>query len=249
MKAIWLLSLSIWMTANGAWASGTCSSSIKKMPLNGNVYACDADAEAMEFCSYKRASGCKKVDFSSAEDRLRDQISSHSGYAGRKVLRSLQRQDNTKKRALLAFIDLVDWRKNIRVKSDFVIQTGPYGKLQLSEKIFDVRCLSEIMQAAYLLETHFPKISFEIDGGIKECKNLNSGVAQLIENKSRVKQNIAKFHSPMHTVFLTTQTKFNNFLMGKMGLYVNVNRSGEIPNRLIEFRVGEAEINHETTSL
>jgi hypothetical protein len=194
-------------------------------------------------------SQCKKIDFNSAEERLRDQIASKSGYAGRKAMRSLQRQDHPKKRALLAFIDLTEWRKPIRVKSEMVIQTGPYGKLELSDKPLDVKCLSEIMQAAYLLETHFSNVTFQIDGDIKECKNLKSGVEDLVKNKSRVKTNIAKFHSPMHTIYLTTQTKFNHFLIGKMGLYINVNRSNEIPHRLIEFRVGKAEINHETKSL
>ncbi|MCB0408136.1 MAG: hypothetical protein KDD34_08035 [Bdellovibrionales bacterium] len=206
------------------------------------------DEPEVEFCQSK-SYGCKKVDMDDAEKLLKSKVGKDSGYAGRKVLRFLTRNSSKNKQSLLAYLALMDWDKKIQVKSEFLIQTGPYGKLQITDNPLNVRCLNEIMHSAYLLETHFPNVSFQIDGNINNCSSLNRGVEEMIKNKSRVAQNINKFNSPMHTVFLTTQTKFNHFLLGKMGLYINVNRSNEITHRLIEFRVGHSDIVHETKNL
>lgn len=226
-----------------------CSTALDKVQSSGKpVYACQLATEKMKFCT-SSSTGCYKVNFSSAEKTLKDKLKSQSGYANRKALRFLKRASEKNKGVLLGYLDLMKWRKKIRVKTDFLVQTGPYGKIHITDKPTSVRCLKEIMHSAYLLETHFPEYSFQIDGDIKSCSNLKAGIVDLVTNKRRVKKNIAKFHSPMHTVYLTTQTKFNHFVVGKMGLYINVNRSNEIPKRLINFLVGTNQIAHETKSL
>lgn len=232
---------------HSAWAS--CSNSVGKMQKSSNsVYACNVASDSMKFCSSSQ-SGCYKMDFENGEQILKSQLKKQSGYANRKALRFLKRGTDTNKSVLLGYLDLMKWNKKIRVKSHFLVQTGPYGKIHITDRPTSVKCLSEIMHSAYLLEAHFPNISFQIDGNIKKCSNLKSGVLELVNSKGRVKSNIAKFYSPMHTVYLTTETKFNHFVVGKMGLYINVNRSNEIPSRLIEFRVGKTQIAHETKSL
>lgn len=251
MKKYWgstILGLIV-LLAGAKSAHAGCSRAIDEVQSSGKpVYACELASEDMEFCSSSR-SGCYLLNFASAEKKLKSKIKSQSGYANRKALRFLKRASEKNKGVLLGYLDLMKWNKKIRVKTDFLVQTGPYGKIHITDKPTSVRCLREIMHSAYLLETHFPEYSFQIDGDIRSCRNLKSGVEDLVNSKSRVKRNIAKFHSPMHTVYLTTQTKFNHFLVGKMGLYINVNRSNEIPKRLIKFRVGANHIAHETKSL
>lgn len=235
--------------AGAEFAQARCSHAINKIIDSDNpVYACQLATDDMKFCTSSKR-GCYKVDFSSAEKNLRSKLKNQPGYANRKALRFLKRTSGKAKGVLLGYMDLMKWDKKVRVKTHFLVQTGPYGKVHITDKPTSVRCLTEIMHSAYLLETHFSEYSFQIDGDIRSCRNLKSGVEDLVNNKHRVKKNIAKFHSPMHTVYLTTQTKFNHFLVGKMGLYINVNRSNEIPKRLIKFRVGTSQIAHETKSL
>lgn len=216
--------------------------------FGNKVYACNLASTEMRFCG-KKKSGCYSIKFQQAEKAIRKKLKSQGGYGARKVLRYLQRNSLGEKSTLLSYLDLMKWRKPIRLKPQFKVQTGPYGKIHLTDRPTRIKCLKELLHAAYLLETHFPKITFQVDGGIKSCRNLQRGVEKLVVNKSRVRKNIGAFITPMHTIFLTTRTKFNHFVLGKMGLYINVNRSREIKQRLIENRVSRSDILHETRKL
>lgn len=143
-------------------------------------------------------------------------------------------------------LDNLEW-KNIPVSSkNFRLQVGPYQRLELSRR--PPKCLREILQVAEILKAEFPEFTFSVDGKIKNCKNLKNGVAQMLEHKDAVSRNILKFHSPLHTIYLTNKTKFNHRLLGHMGLYINIEREDEIKRRLISFEVGAAAIPHEETA-
>lgn len=246
---VFLFALGMSWVSSLAQAGGCFKSPQKAVGQFGEqVYACELATTDMQFCGKKR-SGCYKLDFRSAENNFRGKLKSQGGYAARKILRFLQRSSLKEKGTLLSYLDLMKWQKPIRLKAHLKVQTGPYGKIHLTDQPTQAKCLKEVLQAAYLLETHFPKITFQIDGTIQSCKNLRDGVDKLVANKPRVKKNIGTFITPMHTIFLTTRTKFNHYVLGKMGLYINVDRSKEIKKRLVELRVSRSEIPHETRRL
>ncbi|MCC7405897.1 MAG: hypothetical protein IT288_15990 [Bdellovibrionales bacterium] len=135
----------------------------------------------------------------------------------------------------------------LKVNRGFEIQTGRFGHLSLDPH-HKASCWKAILKSAYKLSQSFPTVTFVLSDRIKNCKALEKGTDLMIRRKERVLKNLASFSTPLHSVFLTDESKFNHYLMGHMGLYVNVNRRGEIAKRLIDFRIGRDQIPHETSN-
>lgn len=125
------------------------------------------------------------------------------------------------------------------------VQTGRYGQVVLGKKALNGRCMSQIVKAAYTLHRHFPDYNFVIESHIQHCQNLQDGVRRLIAEKEVVKKNLKSFHSPLHSVFLTNRSRFNHYVLGEMGLHINVNQKDEIKRRLIDFEIAETAIPHQ----
>lgn len=115
----------------------------------------------------------------------------------------------------------------------FSIQTGKYAQITASRQALNSKCMTTIVQAAYKLHAAFPDYNFVIDSHIHNCQNLSDGIKHLLADVSRVKRNLDRFHTPLHSVFLSNRSGFNNQDLGKMGLYINVDRDGEIARVLI----------------
>ncbi|NQZ00104.1 MAG: hypothetical protein HRT45_05475 [Bdellovibrionales bacterium] len=186
---------------------------------------------------------------SASESPLLGKIRQVRGYAARKLLRSFHTAQTSKKEMVLDFYRRSGKGSKISVKAPLRFQTGPYKRLFLTDTLFRTKCLKELVWSAEQLNSHFPEFSFQLDGRIQNCKNLEKGVQRIIANKSKVRANVSRFHTPMHTIYLTNRTKFNHHQVGKMGLYVNVNKSREIQRRLVDFRVGVNDITHERSQV
>lgn len=167
------------------------------------------------------------------------------GFKERKVLKFLAHSKSSKSRLLATYLHNTKLKKPLRIRKHFRIQTGKYSGVTLASNPLSGRCFSEVLKSAYLLQTELPEFNFEIDGEISRCSRLRKGVRDLVKNKAQVAQNLKHIHSPLHTIYLTTETKFNNHTLGKMGLYVNVERRGEIKSRLIDFHISQEQIRHE----
>lgn len=133
--------------------------------------------------------------------------------------------------ALATYLSVLNWTGPIRMKKNLRFQTGPYETLELGST--GPSCLPEILEAARILETHFARYSFSIDGRIKNCRSLKRGVNALLLAKNKVQQRLNKFFSPLHTVYLTVESKFNHQELGAIGLYINVDKPNEIQRQLL----------------
>jgi hypothetical protein len=183
------------------------------------------------------------------ESPLLGQIRQVKGYAARKLLRSFHTAASNQRELMLDFYRRTGAGSKVLVRAPLRFQTGPYKRMFLTDSLFRTKCLKELVWSAEQLQSHFPQFSFQVDGRIQNCRNLEKGVQKIIANKSRVKSNVSRFHTPMHTIYLTNRTKFNHHQVGKMGLYVNVNKAREIQRRLIDFRVGVNDITHERSQV
>ena len=134
------------------------------------------------------------------------------------------------------------WQKQNSDKG-FFVQTGSHKKYGHSTQ--RPACFEAILESAGILQLSFPKYNFVIDSSIKNCGQLVEDVYKLSQNRKLVQRNLDSFHSPLHSIYLTNQTKFNHYLMGHMGLYVNVNKSGEMSRRILELKIGKRVIPHE----
>ncbi|MCB0365085.1 MAG: hypothetical protein H6624_10205 [Bdellovibrionaceae bacterium] len=165
-------------------------------------------------------------------------------------LRSMTTQEKIwpkKDRDLLAAYSAILPTDRLKVGHEFSIQTGQYGHLSFDPGK-QSPCWKTILRSALSLHQNFPEITFVISDRIKNCKALKDGTALLVKRKDKVRKNLSGITTPLHSVFLTDTSKFNHYVMGQMGLYVNVNRRGEIAKRLIDFRIGRDQIPHETSS-
>jgi hypothetical protein len=163
----------------------------------------------------------------------------------RKIYDQYQKTKNANKAVIATYLALLGWKSTILFRDKFSIQTGPYPQLSLGPAALNTRCLITILSAAYRLHRVFHDYSFVVDSHIQNCQNLREGMRQIVADASRVKTNLASFDSPLHSVFFTNQTRFNHYVLGKMGLHINVNRNDEVRRRLIAFKIGRADIRHE----
>lgn len=152
-----------------------------------------------------------------------------------------------KERDMLAAYTSVLPNDRLKVTSNFSIQTGQYGHLSFSPSKKSP-CWKTIVRSAYDLHRNFPNITFVLSDRIRNCKALKRGTDLMVRKKSQVLRNLNSFSTPLHSVYLTNESKFNHYVVGKMGLYVNVNQRGEMAKRLVEFKIGRNQIPHETRS-
>lgn len=139
-----------------------------------------------------------------------------------------------------SYLDIIKFRKPLRLSSKSRVQTGPYSQMTLNTKSpLRLQCLESILYSAQVLQKELPKFNFEIDGKIKKCSNLREGIELIVANKELVTRNLKQIHSPLHTIYFTTESKFNDHILGKMGLYINVEKKNEIKNRLVDFKISQ----------
>lgn len=202
------------------------------------IFRCGLNDESPLFCgSSDENPNCEKLDISGQMKKVKKALNGSNSALNENQIR-----------IVATFLELMDWDKQIvRGKDRFYLQTGPYRQLQLGAK--STPCVFEIMQTAQLLQENFSEFSFYLDGRIRSCEHLRQGMKEILAAKDKVKKNISRFHTPMHTIYFTNQTKFNHDDVGHMGLYINIEKENEIQKRLILFEVGESSIVHERENM
>ena len=195
----------------------------------GKTFYCETAQKDMDCGSVKLKNSAEKWEDLLEKAKDKD----------KKVIKSLQTSSSFKSLLLATSTDLMKLKKPVAVGEKFRLQTGPYSRLTLNKAPLTVKCLEEILFAGQILQREFSGFNFEIDGKVTGCKNLREGASLLVKNKKQVVKNLKLIHSPMHTIYLTDKSKFNNDTLGEMGLYVNVNKKNEVKNRLVDFTISK----------
>lgn len=202
------------------------------------IFICQS-SDQFELCSARDANrnkDCEEIRLNEAMQNLGNRakiLGSTSDAASRAFLKD----QSIPKRVFASFWSLLKVKAQFFVKPNLEIQTGPYPQVSTSLEALNSKCMATIVQSAYRLHREFPNYTFVVNSHIQNCENLKEGVKQLIAEKSRVMKNVDHFNSPLHSIYLTNTTKFIDNEIGKMGLYVDVNRPREIQRRLIDFDV------------
>ena len=180
------------------------------------VYECGGESES-RLCDEPDAPQCRRVPIAS----------------GLKLLNSIQ-SGLPQKKVLAAYLAAMNFSEPVHVRSLLSIQTGKYAQVNASRQALNAKCMTAIVQAAYKLHVVFPDYNFVVDSHIQNCENLKEGIKRLLADRTKVRRNLNQFHSPLHSVYLSNRTGFNQNELGKMGLYINVDQAGEIQRLLID---------------
>ncbi len=199
----------------------------------GKTFYCETAQKDMDCGSVKLKNSAEKWE------ELLEKAQKAKKTSDQKTLKSLDSSSSYKSLLLASSTDLMKLKKPVQVSSRLRLQTGPYSRLTLSKSPLTVKCLEDILFAGQILQREFQDFNFEVDSKITQCKNLRDGASLLVKNKKQVIKNLKLIHSPMHTIYLTDKSKFNNDTLGEMGLYVNVNKKNEIKKRLVDFTINK----------
>ena len=211
------------------------------------VYECGQAGES-QLCKSAINDDCRKIRVQDGIERL----SSSRYILGNKSTSAAQgliKNQSPRKQLLAAYLSAMDYSEGIIIDPLLSIQTGQYPQVMVSPQALNSKCMATIVQAAYKLHTYFSNYSFVIDSHIQNCNNLRDGIKQIVAERERVKKNLDKFNSPLHSVFLSNQSRFVSRELGKMGLHINVDRSGEMRKRLIDFEISGIPNDGPKTSL
>lgn len=223
----------------GPRAHSLCSSNpetlFAKALLNSDIYLCESETES-EICTSNEKAQCRKVDLMSGFRLLSSSekvLSSTQTPSAQRFLKS----QSPKKMFLASYLSSMNFRGNYLIDQKLSLQVGRYPLASVSLEALNSKCMATIVQTAYKLHKYFPDYNFVVDSTIQNCENLNAGIRRLVAERDRVKRNLNQFHSPLHSVYLTSRTMFVQKELGSLGLHINVNRSGEIERRLINFEI------------
>lgn len=204
--------------AGQAWAA--CPSNPKDLfesnPALAVVYECGGDAES-KLCDQPIRPSCKRVSVDH----------------GLKLLNSVK-GSTPQKKVLAAYMAAMHLADPALVRSQLTIQTGKYAQVTASLQALTSKCMTAIVQAAYKLHVVFPDYNFVINSQIQNCQNLRDGIKHMLADRKRVRRNLDRFHTPLHSVYLSNHSGFNRTELGKMGLHINVDQAGEIRRLLID---------------
>lgn len=211
--------------------------------LNKVAYLCNSTTST-SYCTEKKPDQlCFKV---STEDDIKAWVKKDDQNP---VFKKLKKDNGHRSLLLASYTDRVKFKKPLRLEKTAKIRTGKYSGISLGKNSLFPTCFEEMLFTAQQLQTELSQFNFEIDGRIQSCKALRDAAHLIITNKDKIKKNLNRIHSPLHTIYLTTVTKFNESDLGKMGLYVNVGRKNEIRNRLIDFKIKSNQIKYESSRL
>ena len=207
--------------------------------LSQSRFLCYEKAKTYYCPTAPKGMDCGAVDFKNALKKWSEASQKTKLSKDKPRFKKLQTSNSYKSLLLASSLELMKLKKEVSFGESFKIQTGPYSGLILNKDPLSKKCFEEILSSAQILQREIPEVAFEISGKIHRCDYLFSGVVELVKNKKLVKNNLKHILSPLHTIYLTDKTDFNNDTLGKMGLYVNVNRKHEIKTRLIDFTVSK----------
>jgi hypothetical protein len=233
-----LLSFLFLVYSFGAAAKPICVADTKlnlsSSGLDAYKFVC-ADKGATLYCREKSRGDCLPVNLKRSAETWNKALGKAKNAREKRVFTRLKNSKDSRSLLLAVFTDELKLKKPFATGEGFRLQTGKYSRMTLNTGSLRTNCLTDILASAYVLQKEFPQYSFELQGKIKKCANLRAGIKEMVKNKSRVVTNLKHIISPLHTVYLTSVTKFNNDTLGEMGLYVNVNKNQEIKKRLVDF--------------
>lgn len=205
----------------------------KQNPQAKKIFIC-GPVTAEKFCLTKTDNSCLELDVPSTMKTV-NSAQKWVDPGNKKMARTFRDDSGPRKKVLATYLARMKFNKSIFIRPTLSIQTGRYPLVSVSKQALNTKCMTAIVQAAYRLNSTFPDYNFVVDSHIHNCHNLREGIKELLVHQNRVRSNLKKFHSPLHSIYLTNETKYVSQELGKMGLYVNVDMDGEIRRRLIKF--------------